>query len=99
MKQTLAIVGSQWGDEGKGKITDFFSCEADYIVRWSGGDNAGHTIIFDNKTFKLASAIQTGKRHGMTLLDDHLKSLFNQGIISWEEVKKKAGDSRIGENI
>lgn len=59
MKKTLAIVGSQWGDEGKGKITDFFAQDADYIVRWSGGDNAGHTIFFNNTKFKL-SCIPSG---------------------------------------
>ncbi len=59
MMKTLAIVGSQWGDEGKGKITDYFSRDADYIVRWSGGDNAGHTIIFNNNKYKL-SVIPSG---------------------------------------
>lgn len=52
--QTTAVIGSQWGDEGKGKITDYFAQDADVIVRWSGGDNAGHTIVFDNKKFKLS---------------------------------------------
>ena len=48
-----AIVGAQWGDEGKGKITDFFAGEADYVVRFHGGNNAGHTVIVDGNTFKL----------------------------------------------
>ena len=48
-----AIVGAQWGDEGKGKITDFFAGEADYVVRFHGGNNAGHTVVVDNKTYKL----------------------------------------------
>ena len=48
-----AIVGAQWGDEGKGKITDFFAGESDYVVRFHGGNNAGHTIIVDGETFKL----------------------------------------------
>ena len=56
---TLALVGSQWGDEGKGKITDYYSQKADYIVRWSGGDNAGHTIVFNNKKYSL-SAVPSG---------------------------------------
>lgn len=50
---SVVIVGTQWGDEGKGKITDFFSKQADLVARYQGGDNAGHTIKFDNKTFKL----------------------------------------------
>ncbi|MCK8607117.1 adenylosuccinate synthase [Apilactobacillus ozensis] len=48
---SIVIVGSQWGDEGKGKITDFLSQDADMIVRYSGGDNAGHTIVVDGKEF------------------------------------------------
>src|SRR5690554_2607590 len=46
----LAIIGAQWGDEGKGKITDLLGQKADLVVRFQGGNNAGHTIIFgDNK--------------------------------------------------
>ena len=48
-----AVVGAQWGDEGKGKITDFFAGESDYVVRFHGGNNAGHTVIVDGNTFKL----------------------------------------------
>jgi len=47
------IVGAQWGDEGKGKITDFFAGEADYVVRFQGGNNAGHTVIVNDEIFKL----------------------------------------------
>ena len=50
---SLAIIGAQWGDEGKGKITDYLDEQADLIVRFQGGNNAGHTIIVDGKTFKL----------------------------------------------
>tara|TARA_B100002049_G_scaffold146100_1_gene108594 strand:- start:21 stop:1313 length:1293 start_codon:yes stop_codon:yes gene_type:complete len=53
LSKITAIVGAQWGDEGKGKITDFFAGEADYVVRFHGGNNAGHTIIVDGITFKL----------------------------------------------
>mgnify|MGYP005670004195 FL=1 len=48
-----AIVGAQWGDEGKGKVTDFFAGESDYVVRFHGGNNAGHTVIVEGNTFKL----------------------------------------------
>ncbi len=47
------IVGAQWGDEGKGKITDFFAGQSDYVVRFQGGNNAGHTVIADEEVFKL----------------------------------------------
>lgn len=50
---SVVVVGTQWGDEGKGKITDFLSENAEVIARYQGGDNAGHTIKFDGKTFKL----------------------------------------------
>lgn len=53
MGNTLVIVGSQWGDEGKGKITDYLAQKADVVVRYQGGNNAGHTIVFDNKKFAL----------------------------------------------
>ncbi len=50
---SLAIIGSQWGDEGKGKLTDYLDEKSDLIVRFQGGNNAGHTIIVDDKVFKL----------------------------------------------
>ncbi|KRL96777.1 adenylosuccinate synthase [Liquorilactobacillus satsumensis] len=50
---SVVVVGSQWGDEGKGKITDFLSRNAEVIARYQGGDNAGHTIVFNGETFKL----------------------------------------------
>lgn len=49
----IAIQGSQWGDEGKGKITDYFAQRADVVVRFQGGNNAGHTIVFDGKKYAL----------------------------------------------
>ncbi len=56
MKTLLAnvvVIGAQWGDEGKGKITDLLSGSADVVVRYQGGVNAGHTVVVDNQTFKL----------------------------------------------
>ena len=50
---TLVVVGTQWGDEGKGKVVHYLSQRADMIVRYQGGNNAGHTIIFENKPFVL----------------------------------------------
>jgi adenylosuccinate synthase len=45
----VAIIGAQWGDEGKGKVVDLFTCDADIIVRFQGGNNAGHTLVVDGK--------------------------------------------------
>jgi adenylosuccinate synthase len=50
----VVVVGAQWGDEGKGKIVDWLSVSADVVVRFQGGHNAGHTLVIDGKTFKLA---------------------------------------------
>ena len=49
----VVVVGSQWGDEGKGKIVDWLSSQADVVVRFQGGHNAGHTLVIDKKVFKL----------------------------------------------
>jgi len=63
---SVAIVGSQWGDEGKGKITDFLAEEADVVVRYQGGNNAGHTVVAGSDVFKLhlipSGAIHPGKQ-------------------------------------
>ena len=45
--------GSQWGDEGKGKITDYLAQQADVVVRFQGGNNAGHTIVFNGHKYAL----------------------------------------------
>ncbi len=49
----VVVVGTQWGDEGKGKITDYLAQNADAVVRFQGGNNAGHTIVFDGKKYAL----------------------------------------------
>ena len=53
MAGVVVVVGSQWGDEGKGKITDYLAQKADLVVRYSGGNNAGHTIVYEGKKFAL----------------------------------------------
>src|SRR5271170_4749591 len=50
----VVVVGSQWGDEGKGKIVDWLSEKADIVVRFQGGHNAGHTLVVDGVTYKLS---------------------------------------------
>ncbi|MDI3468671.1 MAG: Adenylosuccinate synthetase [Pseudolabrys sp.] len=50
----VVVVGAQWGDEGKGKIVDWLSEQADIVVRFQGGHNAGHTLVIDGKTYKLS---------------------------------------------
>src|SRR5438105_6889 len=50
----VAVIGAQWGDEGKGKIVDWLSARADVVVRFQGGHNAGHTLVIDSVTYKLS---------------------------------------------
>src|SRR5258706_6197110 len=50
----VVVVGAQWGDEGKGKIVDWLSEQADIVVRFQGGHNAGHTLVIDGVTYKLS---------------------------------------------
>ncbi len=60
----VVVVGSQWGDEGKGKIVDWLSAQADVVVRFQGGHNAGHTLVIDGTTYKLSllpSGVVRGK--------------------------------------
>ncbi len=62
----LVIVGAQWGDEGKGKVTDLLAERADVVVRFQGGNNAGHTIVRGDEEFKL-HLIPSGILHEGTL--------------------------------
>ena len=87
-----AIVGANWGDEGKGKITDMLAKESDIIIRFQGGSNAGHTIINDYGKFALhllpsgvfyghtTSIIGNGVALNIPYLLDEIKSLTDQGV-------------------
>lgn len=62
---SVVVVGAQWGDEGKGRLVDWLAEQADLVVRFNGGHNAGHTLVVDGKTYKLAllpSGVVRGKR-------------------------------------
>ena len=50
---TVVITGTQWGDEGKGKIVDYLAQQAETVVRFQGGSNAGHTVMVDGEDYKL----------------------------------------------
>ncbi len=89
---SVTVVGSQWGDEGKGKIVDFLSAEADVIVRFQGGHNAGHTLVVGDTTYKLhllpSGIVRPGKQsiigNGVVVdpwaLLNEIKTLEGQGI-------------------
>jgi len=88
----LAIQGSQWGDEGKGKITDFFAQKADVVVRSQGGNNAGHSIEFNSQRFALnlvpsgifskntINVIANGVVVNLQALKNELDKLTNAGL-------------------
>ncbi|MDR0942283.1 MAG: adenylosuccinate synthase [Holosporales bacterium] len=63
MTNNITIIGLQWGDEGKGKLTDFYSENAAAVVRFQGGNNAGHTVIIDGETYKF-NLMPSGILHG-----------------------------------
>ncbi|MFH1715456.1 MAG: adenylosuccinate synthase [Elusimicrobiota bacterium] len=71
---TLVVVGTQWGDEGKGKIVHLLSEKAHYIVRYQGGNNAGHTVIFDKKEFVL-HLVPSG------ILEPKKKCIIGNGVV------------------
>jgi len=91
--RNIVVVGSQWGDEGKGKIVDWLSSEADIVIRFQGGHNAGHTLVIDQKVFKLrllpSGIVRKGKM-----------SILGNGVVidPWalldeiKEIKKKGVD-------
>ena len=62
------IIGTQWGDEGKGRVVDLLSARADFVARYNGGDNAGHTVTVGTQTFKL-HLIPSGIIHPNTIGD------------------------------
>ncbi|MEF8832596.1 MAG: adenylosuccinate synthase [Candidatus Thermoplasmatota archaeon] len=70
----VVIVGTQWGDEGKGKITDYYAEKSDHIVRFQGGNNAGHTIELEEETFKL-HLLPSG------ILRDDKKAVIGNGVV------------------
>ncbi len=90
--KNVVVVGSQWGDEGKGKIVDWLSSEADVVVRFQGGHNAGHTLVIGKKIFKLrllpSGIVRDGKisilGNGVVIdpwaLLDEIKEIKKQGI-------------------
>lgn len=94
--KTLVIVGSQWGDEGKGKVTDYLAQRADVVVRSQGGNNAGHTIHFDHQKFALRSIpsgifnpnIKNIMANGMVInpkqMLEELKGLEEKGICNYQ---------------
>ena len=72
----VVVVGSMWGDEGKGKVTDYLAQKADVVVRYAGGNNAGHTIVYGGKKFAL-KLIPSGIFSGHEVIMGNGKVSFN----------------------
>src|SRR5215470_13453855 len=101
----VVVVGAQWGDEGKGKIVDWLSEQADIVVRFQGGHNAGHTLVINGETYKLA-LLPSG------VLRQHKLSVIGNGVVFdpqafLDEVEKLKGQGvaispdnlRVAENV
>lgn len=87
----VAVIGSQWGDEGKGKIVDWLSSRADIVVRFQGGHNAGHTLVIDGKVYKL-SLLPSG------IVRPNKLSIIGNGVVvdPWHLLKEIAAIAEKG---
>ena len=79
----VVVVGSQWGDEGKGKIVDWLSSQADIVIRFQGGNNAGHTLVIDGETYKL-NILPSG-----ILREDKISIIGNGVVLDLGALKKE----------
>mgnify|MGYP005740890929 FL=1 len=79
----VVVVGSQWGDEGKGKIVDWLSSQADLVIRFQGGHNAGHTLVINNETYKL-NILPSG-----ILREDKISIIGNGVVLDLLALKKE----------
>ncbi len=103
----VAVVGAQWGDEGKGKIVDWLSERADVVVRFQGGHNAGHTLVIDGKTYKLSllpsGILRPGKLsvigNGVVIdpwaLSDEIEKLKGMGVAISRDNLRVAGNATL----
>ncbi len=92
----VVVVGAQWGDEGKGKITDYLAAGADTVVRYQGGHNAGHTVIVGDREYRL-HLVPSGIVHGK-------RCIIGNGVVLdpwafWEERRSLAADGCLVERI
>ena len=103
----VAVVGAQWGDEGKGKLVDWLSERADVVVRFQGGHNAGHTLVINGVTYKLSllpsGIVRPGKLsvigNGVVIdpwaLADEIKKLAGQGVAISRDNLRIAGNATL----
>lgn len=102
---SVVVVGSQWGDEGKGKIVDWLSERADVIVRYQGGHNAGHTLVIDGKTYKLSLLPSGVVRPGKLSIIGNGVVLDTKALLSEIEAVREKGidigphNLKVAENV
>ncbi|MBE7637953.1 adenylosuccinate synthase [Sneathiella sp. P13V-1] len=100
----VAVIGSQWGDEGKGKIVDWLSERADVVVRFQGGHNAGHTLVIDGKVYKLSllpsGIVRGGKQSiiGNGVVVDPWALLKEIDTLRGQDVEINSDNLKIAEN-
>ena len=97
--KTLGVVGAQWGDEGKGKVVDVLAAQADVVARYSGGNNAGHTLVMDGKkiithlvpsgcAYKgTACVLGAGMVIDVDVLQDEVAGIQGHGLLRDDELK------------
>ncbi|MBW1769243.1 MAG: adenylosuccinate synthetase, partial [Deltaproteobacteria bacterium] len=88
----IVVVGTQWGDEGKGKVVDLLTSRADLVVRFQGGNNAGHTLVVNGKQ-TICHLIPSG------ILHEHTKCLIGNGLVVDPEVLLEEIDTLIKKGI
>jgi adenylosuccinate synthase len=100
----VAVIGAQWGDEGKGKVVDWLASRADVVVRFQGGHNAGHTLVVGDQTYKLSllpSGVVRGKLgvigNGVVLDPEHLLSEIAK--VGAQGLRVTPENLRIAENV
>jgi adenylosuccinate synthase len=100
----VAVIGAQWGDEGKGKVVDWLASRADVVVRFQGGHNAGHTLVVGDQTYKLSllpSGVVRGKMgvigNGVVLDPEHLLSEIAK--VGAQGLRVTPENLRIAENV
>ena len=100
----VVVVGAQWGDEGKGKIVDWLSEQADIVVRFQGGHNAGHTLVINGATYKLSllpsGVVRPGKLSviGNGVVLDPRALMEEIGRLKGQGVEVTPASLRIAEN-
>jgi adenylosuccinate synthase len=100
----VVVVGSQWGDEGKGKIVDWLSEQADIVVRFQGGHNAGHTLVIGNTTYKLSLLPSGVVRNKLSVIGNGVvldpKALIDEmGRLKQQGVDVTPDNLQIAENV